>query len=251
MLHNDASKSLHDLRLNAIKLVHIAKRDLALEIESYRAILHRVTGKTTAADLSLEELDKVVAEFKRLGWQPQRKGAASAGSRPMAHDALSRKIRALWLSLWQLGELTDPSEEALAAFVKRTAGTEALQWLDPNTADQVIKALRGWCERVGFKQPDASAMRYLNRARKAAGLAEEGYGFVAKAALIEAQWRRLAALGAFPVAGDFAHLGAWFMRNVEPVSAPHFLTPRGSTRAVEELGEWIRRLKAKGAEGSA
>lgn len=247
------TKTLHELRLNSIKLVHVARRELSLTEESYRDILARITGKRTAADLDLEGLGKVIAEFQRLGWHPRTRtghSAGGAGSRLMAADALSRKIRALWLSLWQLGELEDPSEEALAQFVKRTVEVEALQWLDPRQADQVIKALRGWCERVGFKQPDAKTMMDVNHWRSVAALGAVDYAHMARITLIDAQWLRLVRLGAFRY-GVHANIATWLRREIEPAELPYRLSDHGSKRAVEKLGEWVRRVKAEAERAAA
>lgn len=60
--------------------VHIAKKELGLDDGTYRDVLRRVTGKTSAADLSKEKLEAVLAEFVRLGWTP--KPTAKHGYKP-------------------------------------------------------------------------------------------------------------------------------------------------------------------------
>ncbi|HXM70940.1 MAG TPA: hypothetical protein VN970_07385, partial [Thermoanaerobaculia bacterium] len=73
-------------------------------------------------------------------------------------------------------------------------------------------------------------------------LSAGSYGFTARVTLIEAQWRRLELLGAFEN-GIHANVVTWLCRHVEQASAVYHLSDRGSKRAVEELGAWLRRLR--------
>lgn len=66
--------------------IHIAKKDLGLDDETYRALLFRVAGVRSAKDLNPRTTGKVLAEFQRLGWKPAtaktgRKKPASAPDR--------------------------------------------------------------------------------------------------------------------------------------------------------------------------
>ena len=76
------------------------------------------------------------------GFRP--KPAKRAGTRPLAPGRQPRKMRALWLALYHLGEVRDPSEAALAAFAKRITGIDALQFLEPHEANAVIEGLKSW-----------------------------------------------------------------------------------------------------------
>ncbi len=120
--------------------VHIARKDLALAEESYRALLARVTGKTSAADCSDGELDAVLTEFKRVGWAPRAK------RRPLSNKPHVRKVFALWGELRP--HLRDGSTRALCAFVRRQTGLEDPEWLSPDEANSVIEALKKWLHRV-------------------------------------------------------------------------------------------------------
>ena len=44
--------------------------------------------------------------------------------------------------------MRDPSEEALAKFVLKMTGVQALQWLSGEQASQVIENLKKWQRRV-------------------------------------------------------------------------------------------------------
>lgn len=111
-------------RQRLIRLIHVAKRDLSMDDDTYRAILQRIGKKASSADLTIPELEKVLEHLKRSGFKVRSKAkpAQAKPSRPLAQDGESKKIRALWLFLHELGAVKNPSEEALAAYVKRIAG---------------------------------------------------------------------------------------------------------------------------------
>lgn len=142
-----------------IAKIHVAKKKLALQDDSYRAILLRVGGAESCKDMTVKQLEAVLEEFKRFGFKATAK--RRAGPRKMADGAEVSKIRALWLDLYHLGELRDSSEEALAHFASRCTKVRALQWLTPAQVDIVIKALRGWLERIGYKHPTAETVIHL------------------------------------------------------------------------------------------
>lgn len=160
-------------RNGLIGKVHVAKTQLAMTDDSYRAMLERITGKSSCGSMSVSEIEKVLEEFARLGFKA--KGGKRAGTRKQADDEQAGKIRALWLNLYHLGELDDPSEEALGAFVKRSCKVTALQWIDTKQGDTVINALRGWLQRIGFFAPNAATVELLSFRRGAAKIDDGNY----------------------------------------------------------------------------
>ncbi|WP_374354533.1 gp16 family protein [Chitinimonas sp.] len=144
---NKFSKAADKVKL--IRLVHVAKRDLALADDSYRAIIRQYTQGRTAssADCSVAELDAVIAHLKQCGFKVRGK-AASSPARALAQEPVDQKIRALWLFLHELGEVRDPSEKALAGYVKRMTRVDALQWLNAEQTTLMIEALKKWAVRV-------------------------------------------------------------------------------------------------------
>lgn len=134
--------------------VHIARKELALAEESYRAILRRVAGWDSAADCTDAQLDAVLAEFRRLGWKPKTK-------RPASGVAHVRKIYALWTAM--KGGLADGSDAALRAFVRRQTksaanpeGIASPEWLDAAQANKVIEGLKAWSERIAAQPKGGS-----------------------------------------------------------------------------------------------
>lgn len=137
--------------------VQIARKELGLDDDTYRAVLERLTGQRSAKGLSDAKLAIVLDEFKAKGWKPKVvAGAAPAsapksGRRPADHP-VARKARAMWISLHQLGVVQDPSESALEAFAKRQLKVDALQWADQRQGFRLIEALKAWAEREGWSQ---------------------------------------------------------------------------------------------------
>lgn len=142
-----------------IAKLHIAKKDLALADDSYRAILTRVTGRDSSTACTEPQLHAVLAEFKRLGWKGP---AAGGGKRRASGKSWVRKVWAVWGDLKPL--LDDPNDDTLRAFVKRQTrsaknpdGIGDPEWLQPNDATAVIKGLEGWLAREQAKQEAAHA----------------------------------------------------------------------------------------------
>lgn len=142
-------------RARLIKLIHVGRRDLQLDEDVYRGILSAKSGgKQSASECSVRELEAVLAHLKVAGFKIRTSKPKGEPSRALAQDPESRKIRALWLFLHELGVVRNPSEDALAAYVRRVAGVDALQWISADQAGQLIETMKRW------------AMRYLPRALK-------------------------------------------------------------------------------------
>lgn len=241
-----AAASKTDPRRRALLAkVHLAKKDLALHEDSYRALLQRVTGTDSAGKCTDRQLADLLDEFRSLGWKPKRK----AGKRRPQLSAHGYKALALWRSLYQLGEIPDASDRLLAGFVRRQTGKDALQWCGPEEISAVIEALKDRCERAGFAQPDDARVAAIRRWREGAALPPIDAGFAAKVNLIECLWRKLIDAGALDY-GMHAHLGTWLRRRYG-VAASHFLDEAEAQSAIDQLGAWWRRVKAKAAEGEA
>lgn len=136
-----------DNRLRLIKLIHVARRELCMDDDTYRLLLTGMKGlggATSTADLSVPNLYRVLEQLKQRGFKVR----PSKKQRPLAADEQSKKIRALWLTLHGMGEVRDPAEEALAKFVLKMTGVQALQWLSSDQASQVIENLKKWQLRV-------------------------------------------------------------------------------------------------------
>jgi phage gp16-like protein len=129
--------------------VHIAKKDLGLDDDTYRDVIERVTkGRTRSSkDMQNHELHDLLVEFKAKGWVPK---AATLG-RGAAKDPQSRMVRGLWIELANAGVVRDRSENALRGYVKRITSLEDLKFCDGREKHQLIEALKAWGAREGVE----------------------------------------------------------------------------------------------------
>ena len=130
--------------MNANAIINIAKAQLGLEEDDYRAMLGRVTGETSLRAMSERQKIAVLDELKRMGFRVK----ASGKSLPRAHKPYIRLIHALWKNCHRLGVIETGSREALRAFCKRfVAHGEAGVAVDPDLlsydqATPIIEALK-------------------------------------------------------------------------------------------------------------
>lgn len=133
-------------RLRLIRLLHVAKRDLRMVDADYRAVLLGASGGAhdSSKAMPITELEKAMSHLKRCGFKVRAKPQSS---RPLAGDPESKKIRALWLMLHELGAVQNPSEAALAAYVKRLTKVDDLHWVNGLQAETLIETLKKWALR--------------------------------------------------------------------------------------------------------
>ncbi|MFC7419382.1 regulatory protein GemA [Iodobacter arcticus] len=137
-----------------------------MDDDTYRAMLKEVAGVESAKDLSASKALAVLAHLQRRGFKVT--SAKAGSSRPLDQEETSKKIRALWLFLHDLGGVRNPSEAALGAYVKRITGVEALQWINHRQAQTLIESLKKWAMRFL-----PAAVAKLQQDVNAAGCTEE------------------------------------------------------------------------------
>lgn len=127
-----------------IAKVHVAKKQIGMDDDAYRAVLTRTIGKASTKGCSFAEMELLLAEFKRLGFTP----IATPSGKPWV-----RKIHAIWKELAPL--LDQATDATLAAFVARQthsarnpAGISKPEWLDAKEATKVIQGMEGWLARA-------------------------------------------------------------------------------------------------------
>lgn len=134
-------------RARLIRLIHVARRDLEMAEDTYRAIVAQYAdGKTSAADCDPQQLETILAHLKRAGFKI-KPTKSKPNERPLDMADESRKVRALWLLLHRLGAVHDPSEKALSSYVRRQAGVDDLRWAGRKMYP-LIEGLKAWAKRV-------------------------------------------------------------------------------------------------------
>jgi phage gp16-like protein len=135
-------------RRQLIAKIHVAKKQLGLTDDDYRAVLIRVGGRESSAQMSDAQLADVVQEFARKGFTAK----ARVGKPRPADHPVARKARAMWISLHQLGAVDNASEAALEAFACRQLQVAKLQWADQALGYKLIEALKAMADRAGWPQ---------------------------------------------------------------------------------------------------
>lgn len=135
-----------------IKLIHIAKRQLGLDDETYRALLITETKKSSCSKMRKHELEKVYDALKQKGFNYTciKKGSAPAVKTADWRGDI-KKIRAIWITMGHQGFISDSRDRPLDAFVERMTkkftgglGIKTLAWLDSNLAQHVLESLKNW-----------------------------------------------------------------------------------------------------------
>ena len=119
-----------------IAKINIARQQLAMDEDEYRQGLLDQTGHLSLRECSDRELDRMLDWLKRKGFRPLP--GKKAADHPMA-----RKARALWISLYHLGAVHNPAEQALEAFAQRQLKCERLNWARQSDSYLLIEALNG------------------------------------------------------------------------------------------------------------
>ncbi len=171
-------------RRSLIAKVHVARKELGLAEDDYRAVLLRITGRMSAAECDERQLGAVLDEMKRHGFVAKPARASRSADHPSA-----LKARALWISLHALGVIDNPSEQALEAFARRQLGCERLQWAKQGQSFRLIEALKAMAARAGWDQStdgiDRAAVPVALRRRLVERLVEK----MKAIDLIPADWR--------------------------------------------------------------
>ena len=141
-----------DLARREIQLIHVARQQTGMDDDTYRALLHDRFGVASSKDMDWKQRKQLLDYFKTLGFKVRSTGKATGAvkakhSRALADDGESRKIRSLWILLHELGAVRNPSEEALAMYVKRLTKVDALQWVNGAQAKTLIETLKKWVMR--------------------------------------------------------------------------------------------------------
>lgn len=124
--------------MNTFAIVNIAKKDLGLDDDTYRAMLMRLTGESSLRAMTERQKIAVVDEMKRLGFRVKKGGKVL----PASTKPYIRLIHALWKSCHRKGIIQDGSRSALRAFVKNRTGVDDPDFLAYDQASPLIDTLK-------------------------------------------------------------------------------------------------------------
>lgn len=131
------------LRASDTKKIHIAKKDLGMDDETYRALLMRVTGKASSKDCTPRDRQLLLEEFTRLGFKVKGKSKDRPAPKTTGDRVnLMSKIEALLAEAGRPWLYTD-------AMAKRMFKVEKLDWCTPEQLTKIIAALVYNAQRQG------------------------------------------------------------------------------------------------------
>jgi hypothetical protein len=123
-------------------IVHVARQQLGLDAEDYRAMLKREAGVESAADLTQRGFERFMAAAAAAGFKSTSKRKPYGTRDYMATNRQVAYIRNLF---WEWAER--PSEEALNAFLERKFKISSVRFLTLERAPDVIGTLRRMVDR--------------------------------------------------------------------------------------------------------
>jgi len=121
--------------------IHIAKKELTLDEETYRTALENLTGKRSAADLTNEQILKCLRHFMDLGWRPKinpKKYDDQKGDIYSATPAQKRMVEAMWHDIYRGNSET----KHLRQFLWNHFNVSDINFLERRAAHDVIEALK-------------------------------------------------------------------------------------------------------------
>ncbi len=127
-----------------IALVHLAKKKLALDDDTYRAVLVKCAGVQSAKDLDSSGFERVMDYFTQHGfrsdWLTRTFGNRSGFASPSQVDL----IRKLWRQWSDQGD-----DDGLDHWLERKFHVSALRFATPDIAHKAITALKAMTARKG------------------------------------------------------------------------------------------------------
>lgn len=144
-------------RHKLIAQIHIARKQLGMDEDTYRQSLQGVAGSASCSAMSVPQLRKVLDSFKQRGFKNRRGRTHSPSSRHLPPDQKTQqdKLRALWIDAHKAGLITDGTETALCHWAGRMTKknhdgvpVESIDWLSGSELNDLIKSLRRWIERL-------------------------------------------------------------------------------------------------------
>lgn len=135
-------------RSKIIQLIHIAKSQIGLSDEDYRAVLESTTKKTSCSNMSLFELNEVLKAMKKLGFKVKK---LETKDNEIGWDASKEQMDYI-KGMWEL-VARDKSDRALYKFIKRITGADHPRFMRSVDSQKVIVALRKMMVSAGLN-PD-------------------------------------------------------------------------------------------------
>ena len=149
-----------------LAIIHLAKKQLGLDDETYRAILSGA-DVYSAKDITTElQFNTVMGAFMKLGFLPaghkvKKYQRAVSGKNP---NMISKPQEYYIKGLWALASRVK-DEKSLLRMVKRIGKVDDISFLTRKSASALIQALRDICWKAGYN-PDSKEEPYVMASRE-------------------------------------------------------------------------------------
>lgn len=129
-----------------LTLIQIARRQLDMDDDAYRAMLMRTAGVESSKALTPRQVGRVLAELERLGFKPTSPKKATTG-RQTAEPAPERAAL-----IGKIERQLAEAERTIAyadGMARRMFKVERVEWCDPDQLRRLVAALAYDAQRHG------------------------------------------------------------------------------------------------------
>lgn len=129
-------------------IIRVAKQQVGLSDDDYRALLRTLTGQESAKALTATTFAKLMVQFETMGFRSTA-ARKDAGRKPgKASQAQRHKIASLWATFTN----GTGTEAGLRHWMEKRGYGSSIEWLDSTDARRMIGAL---ANMVGRRKADA------------------------------------------------------------------------------------------------
>ncbi len=107
-----------------------------------------IDGRISASTLNVPQLDAVLGDYERRGWQRNKRVFSGSGKAQAVPPRIAFLVRA-WGKLGKAGKVSNASRPALLAFCARQVGRNVpdLDSLSVAECQQISEAMKAWLAR--------------------------------------------------------------------------------------------------------
>jgi phage gp16-like protein len=127
-------------RRSLLAKIHIAKKELGMSDDQYKAVLAERMGVESASELSGRDLIRLVRVMEDMGWAPKR---SRTGALP---DDKARQIKRIWAQCYSLGRPVPSYADGLA---RKMWGVDRVVWCSHDQLQAITSALAYQQRREG------------------------------------------------------------------------------------------------------
>lgn len=133
-------KNQDDTRKNMLAKIHIAKKELGLDDDIYRDWLEAVTGLRSCSKMTMAQLEKVLKDAKRMGWQDNHQGVGRMPLHSAEHRPMFNKLAVLLKQVGKKWAYVD-------GMAKKMFDVERVNMLNADQLHKVVSALQIYVNR--------------------------------------------------------------------------------------------------------